>query len=111
MTVSCSVALLRLIFNLLLCSNIRMVYPHRTIAVDGYLRNKIASYLATNYNLSHPQALKYVPTELSSRGLYSGIAEDPRKRAGDSFKNHKVIYMSRQEPIRLSGGRIRTIRD
>jgi hypothetical protein len=27
------------------------------------------------------------------------IAEDPRKRAGDSFDNYKVIYISRQEPM------------
>jgi hypothetical protein len=27
------------------------------------------------------------------------IAEDPGKRAGDSFENYKVIYISCQEPM------------
>ncbi|KAJ7914648.1 hypothetical protein B0H13DRAFT_1611308 [Mycena leptocephala] len=45
-----------------------MVYPHRTIAIDAPLRNKIAAYLATNYEISRPQALRYLPTELSLWG-------------------------------------------
>ncbi|KAJ7115669.1 hypothetical protein C8R44DRAFT_578431, partial [Mycena epipterygia] len=47
---------------------IRMVYPHRTMAVDMPLRNKIASYLATNYDVTRPNALKFIPTELSFWG-------------------------------------------
>jgi hypothetical protein len=45
-----------------------MVYPHRTIAIDMPLRNKIAAFLTTNYDISRPQALKYLPAELSLWG-------------------------------------------
>jgi hypothetical protein len=34
-----------------------------------------------------------------SAALTREIAVDPRKRAGDSFDNFKVIYISRQEPM------------
>ncbi|KAJ6459013.1 hypothetical protein C8R45DRAFT_913204 [Mycena sanguinolenta] len=48
--------------------DLRMVYPYRTIAIDVSLRNKIAAYLTTNYEISRPQALKYLPAELSLWG-------------------------------------------
>lgn len=53
--------------------NIRMVYPHRTMAVEGPLRNKIASYLATNYDISRVETLKYLPAELSLWGKFKRL--------------------------------------
>jgi hypothetical protein len=49
-------------------ADIRMVYPHRTMDLDGPLRNKIASYLATNYELSRLKAHNYLPAQLSLWG-------------------------------------------
>lgn len=38
------------------------------MAIDSPLRNKIAAYLATNYEVSRAQALTYLPDELSLWG-------------------------------------------
>ncbi|KAJ7686681.1 hypothetical protein B0H17DRAFT_1136769 [Mycena rosella] len=65
--------------------NLRMVYPHRTLAVDAPLRNKIAAYLTTNYDLSRSQALKYLPTELSLWGKLKMLGGGDLIHAWDLF--------------------------
>ncbi|KAF8208618.1 hypothetical protein K438DRAFT_1754485 [Mycena galopus ATCC 62051] len=49
-------------------ADIHMVYPHCMINVDGPLRNKIASYLTTNYDLPRLEAHDYLPAQLSLWG-------------------------------------------
>ena len=53
--------------------DIRMVYPRRMMAVDVSLRNKIAAYLTTNYEISRSQALQYLPAELALWGKLKKI--------------------------------------
>ncbi|KAJ7270849.1 hypothetical protein C8J57DRAFT_1179829 [Mycena rebaudengoi] len=48
--------------------NVRMVHPRRTMAIEVPLRNKIAAYLATNYEISRDQALASLPAELTLWG-------------------------------------------
>jgi hypothetical protein len=43
------------------------------MAIDGPLRNKIASYLATNYDISRVETLKYLPAELSLWGKFKRL--------------------------------------
>lgn len=45
-----------------------MVHPRRTMAIEVPLRNKIAAYLATNYEISRDQALASLPAELTLWG-------------------------------------------
>lgn len=52
------------IFDQFSDADICMVYTHCTMDVDGPLRNKIASYLATNYELSCLEAHNYLPSQL-----------------------------------------------
>ncbi|KAJ7118905.1 hypothetical protein C8R44DRAFT_624982, partial [Mycena epipterygia] len=76
--------------------DIRMVYPHRTIAVNEPLRKKIASYLATNYDVTHSQALKFIPTELSLWGKLKRLG------GGDLIHARDLVstYHTSQDAVR-----------
>ncbi|KAJ7266668.1 hypothetical protein C8J57DRAFT_1068624 [Mycena rebaudengoi] len=58
----------RFVDNIVLDPDIRMLYPNRQLDVNSPLRNKIAAFLVTNYEVTRAEALKCIPDKISVWG-------------------------------------------